>query len=136
MGSHAPYATPHAAVAMGRCALGSNATPRRRLFFFYVSLSLFLFTSIYYRLRRAHIMKTAALGSPRVPRHVIHVTYRWRLSIACSEIERTTFRHTRAFRIIYKCCRDFMLAINPLRSSESSSDILRSDCYIVTVSSA
>lgn len=28
------------------------------------------------------------------PRHVIHVTYRRRLSIACSETERTTFRRT------------------------------------------
>jgi len=59
-----------------------------------------------------------------IPRHVIHVTYRRRLSIACFEIERMTFcvRVRSAWCINASKYRDFMLAINPLlpRSTESS----------------
>lgn len=85
MESHAPYAAPHAAVAMRRCASGSDATPRWWLLFF-VSLSSFFF-DLLSTAEGAHNEDHGTWVLPHVPRHVIHMTYRRRLSIACSETE-------------------------------------------------
>lgn len=92
MGSHAPYAAPHAAdVPRGR-RLRSPLDGRGASVGDGSCLFTFFFPPTYYRVRRAYIMKTAAR------RRTWFITYRGWLSITCSEIEWATFRRARESR--------------------------------------